>query len=218
MPTISPTPVGQTPKPLGLNLSWPPEAKTAIADILSRYPEDRSRSALIPLLHLAQRTFGGWLSVDALQLVADTLNLPYIRVYEVASFYTMFNLKPVGQHHLQVCTNCACLIRGSDKIVDAVKAHTGLTGSGQTTPDGTFTLTEVECLGACVAAPMMQVTTATGATHYFTHLTPEKTQEILTELQAIGTSLHVDTPPAPVDPISHGLYPEPEANQKERKK
>lgn len=208
MPTINPNAPqssGQTPKSLGLNLQWSDNALKGIASIRSRYPEERARSALIPVLHLAQQEFGGWLSVDAMQLVADTLSLPYIRVYEVASFYTMFNLKPVGTYHVQVCTNCSCLIRGSDKIVDAVKAHTGVSASGQTTPDGTFTFTEVECLGACVSAPMMQVTSTKGS-HYFTNLTPEKTAQILSDLQTKGYSSLVDTPNAPIDPISHNDY------------
>lgn len=192
---------GQTPKALGLNLAWNAAAKKAIDDIRSRYPADRQQSALIPLLWLAQREFGGWLSVDAMQLVADTLGLAYVRVYEVASFYTMFNLKPVGQFHVQVCTNCACMVRGSDKIVQAVKDATGLEASGQTTPDGLFTLTEVECLGACVAAPMMQV-----GTHYYTNLDAKKTKRILTDLKTKGKSSEVDTPQAPTDPITHATY------------
>lgn len=193
---------GQTPKPLGLNLKWTPAAEKKIAEILSHYPAERSRSATIPLLHLAQQEFGGWLPVDAMQLVADTLNLPYIRVYEVASFYTMFNLQPVGKFHLQVCTNCSCLITGSDAVVKEVKEVTGLTASGQTTEDGMFTFTEVECLGACVAAPMMQV-----GTHYYTHLNAAKTREILTHLAKGGApEKYADTPPAAIDPIHHGKY------------
>lgn len=154
MPTISPTRVtiddtaGQTPKALGLNLQWSKEARKAITNILARYPKEQSRSALIPVLHLAQREFGGWLSVDAMQLVGETLNLPYIRVYEVASFYTMFNLKPVGKYHVQVCTNCACMVRGSDEIVKVVKEATGIKQLNDHhqghSDNGTFTLTEVE--------------------------------------------------------------------------
>lgn len=209
MPTIrkvtinSPQSTGQTPHALGLNLSWSKQAQKHITEVLSHYPATQSRSATIPLLHLAQREFGGWLSVDAMQLVADTLNLPYIRVYEVASFYTMFNLTPVGQFHVQVCTNCACMVRNSDEIVAAVKAYTGLKASGQTTPDNRFTFTEVECLGACVAAPMMQI-----GTHYYTHLTPGKTKEILAHLASGGApEQYADTPPAPnADPIHNGKY------------
>ena len=219
MPTIAlsgpeaATLVGQTPKPLGLNLAWNDQQRAQIVAIKARYPASHSRSALIPVLYLAQRAFGGWLSVDAMQLVAETLNLPYIRVYEVASFYTMFNLKPVGQHHLQVCTNCSCLIRGSDAILKTLEAELHL-HPGHTTADGLFTLTEVECLGACVAAPMLQVTTqgqgpngGTSTSHYVTHLTPEKTQQLIRTLQATGSAAAMaDTPPATPDPITHDSY------------
>jgi len=194
---------GQTPHALGLGLVWSRQAQKHIAEVLSHYPAAQSRSALIPLLHLAQREFGGWLSVDAMQLVADTLNLPYIRVYEVATFYTMFNLKPVGRFHLQVCTNCACLIRGSDEVVKAVREFTNIHASGGTSGDNLFTFTEVECLGACVAAPMMQV-----GTHYFTNLTAAKTKQILEHLARGGNpALYADTPPAPhADPLHNGDY------------
>ncbi|MCP5404828.1 MAG: NAD(P)H-dependent oxidoreductase subunit E [Pseudomonadaceae bacterium] len=213
MPTIridDTAAVGQTPKPLGLDLAWSKQAKAAIKDILARYPKERSRSATIPLLHLAQREFGGWLSVDAMQLVADTLNLPYIRVYEVATFYTMFNLKPVGKYHVQVCTNCACMVRGSDAIVQAVKEQAKIGELDDHhqghSPCGTFTLTEVECLGACVGAPMMQVTAQNGASHYYTKLDAKQTKQILKDLKSKGVSELVDTPPADVDPISGGGY------------
>ncbi len=192
---------GQTPKALGLNLSWNKTDETAIADMKSRYPADRSRSALIPLLHYAQRRFGGWLSVDAMQLVADTLNLPYIRVYEVASFYTMFNLAPVGKYHIQICTNCSCLVSGSDAVLAAAKEFAHVTENGGTSADGLFTITEVECLGACVAAPMMQV-----GTHYYAHLDAAKTVQVMRDLKVKGFSDLVDTPEAPVDPISHAAY------------
>lgn len=204
MPTIRiKTETGQTPQPLGLNLSWSADEQKAVARTLAKYPADRQRSATIPLLHLAQRKCGGWLPVDAMQLVADTLGLPYIRVYEVATFYTMFNLAPVGKFHVQVCTNCSCLVRGSDEVVAAVKQHTGLTASGQTDAKGMFTFTEVECLGACVAAPMMQI-----GTHYYTNLTGEKTRQILTHLAKGGApESFADTPPAPAaDPIHNGKY------------
>jgi NADH-quinone oxidoreductase E subunit len=205
MPTIRIDQVtpGQTPQPLGLNLSWSKTEQEAVTRTLAKYPEDRSRSATIPLLHLAQRKCGGWLPVDAMQLVADTLSLPYIRVYEVATFYTMFNLKPVGKYHVQVCTNCACLIRGSDAIVDAVKELAHLEASGETSADGLFTLTEVECLGACVQAPMMQI-----GTHYYTNLTAAKTIEILNHLAKGGDpAKHSSTAPTDAaDPIHNGKY------------
>lgn len=206
MPTIrinEQVSAGQTPHSLGLNLSWSKQEQEAVTRTLAKYPADRSRSATIPLLHFAQRKCGGWLPVDAMQLVADTLGLPYIRVYEVASFYTMFNLTPVGKHHVQVCTNCACMIRDSDAIVAQVKEFTGIEASGQNSADGNFTLTEVECLGACVQAPMMQI-----GTHYYTHLTPEKTREILAHLANGGDpAKHSSTAPTPeADPIHNGKY------------
>ncbi|NBX86833.1 MAG: NAD(P)H-dependent oxidoreductase subunit E [Proteobacteria bacterium] len=196
---------GQTPRALGLGLQWSKKAAASVKEILGRYPVERSRSAVIPLLWLAQREFGGWLSVDAMQLVADTLELPYIRVYEVASFYTMFNLKPVGKFHVQVCTNCSCMIRGSDAIVAAVKDVTGIEASGENSADGMFTFTEVECLGACVAAPMMQVTLADGPLHYYTHLDAGKVREILGHLKKGGeAATFADTSPAKHDPICGG--------------
>ncbi|MDE0723345.1 MAG: NAD(P)H-dependent oxidoreductase subunit E [Alphaproteobacteria bacterium] len=172
----------------GKDLKWTASAKKKVEKILAKYPDDQSRSATIPLLWLAQKEFGGWVSVDAMQLVADTLSLPYIRVYEVATFYTMFNLKPVGKYHVQVCTNCACMIRGSEKIVDVVKEATGLSGQGTISDDGLFTLTEVECLGACVEAPMMQINDG-----YHVKLTPESTVEILEGLKA-GKTVKSTTP------------------------
>lgn len=209
MPTIridSTQDPGQTPRPLGLNLAWSTSARAKVESILARYPAERSRSATIPLLHLAQREFGGWLSVDAMMLVAETLNLPYIRVYEVASFYTMFNLKPVGKHHIQVCTNCSCLIRGADEILAEIKKVTGLE-PGETSADGTITVSAVECLGACVSAPMMQVAESTGSSHYFTNLNAAKTREILKELKENGNAVKLaDTAPADIDPITHATY------------
>src|SRR5262245_55323356 len=118
--------------------------KTADA-IVAKYPKGKHQSALLPLLDLAQRQNGGWLPPAALDYVADYLNLARIRVYEVATFYTMFNLKPVGKHHVQVCTTTPCWLRGSDQIVDACRKHLGVE-VGETTADGKFTLSEVECL------------------------------------------------------------------------
>ncbi|MDD9912111.1 MAG: NAD(P)H-dependent oxidoreductase subunit E [Alphaproteobacteria bacterium] len=210
MTTVAITPMneqqhtGQTPKTLGLNLVWDKAEKAKVKSVLAKYPKGRERSATIPLLKLAQDKCGGWLPVDAMQLVADTVNEPYIRVYEVATFYTMFNLKPVGKFHVQVCTNCACLIRGSDGVTKAVKDIAGVDSSGATSKDGTFTFTEVECLGACVAAPMMQI-----GTHYFTHLTEEKTKDILNHLKEGGDPLkYADTPNAASDPLHNGDYEE----------
>jgi NADH-quinone oxidoreductase subunit E len=133
------------------------KAKTIIA----RYPEGRQRSAVMPLLDLAQRQVGaetetqGWLPVPVIEYVAAMLDMPFIRAYEVASFYTMYNLAPVGRYHVQVCGTTPCLLRGSDDVMAAC-ANKGLV-KGKTTPDGLFTLTEVECMGNCANAPMVQI-------------------------------------------------------------
>jgi NADH-quinone oxidoreductase subunit E len=129
--------------------------------IVGRYPPGRQHSAIIPLLDLAQRQIGaetgtqGWLPIPVIEYVAAYLTMPYIRAYEVATFYTMFNLRPVGRFHVQVCGTTPCMLRGSDDVFAACKAK-GLR-KGQTTPDGLFTLSEVECLGACANAPMVQI-------------------------------------------------------------
>jgi NADH-quinone oxidoreductase subunit E len=134
----------------------------ATADMyVARYPAGRQQSAVMPLLDLAQRQVGaetgsqGWLPVPVIEYVANMLGMPFMRAYEVASFYTMYNLAPVGKYHVQVCGTTPCLLRGSDDVLSACK-NRGLTKGG-TTPDGLFTLTEVECLGACANAPMVQI-------------------------------------------------------------
>ncbi|MCL4164687.1 UNVERIFIED_CONTAM: hypothetical protein GTU68_016142, partial [Idotea baltica] len=124
--------------------------------IISIYPTGHKKAAVIPLLDLAQRQNGGWLPLNAMHKVADLLEMPRMRVYEVATFYTMFMRNPVGKFHLQVCTTTPCWLRGSDDVMKAVKAKLGIE-NGQTTKDGLFTLSEVECLGACVNAPMIQI-------------------------------------------------------------
>ena len=123
---------------------------------MARYPEGRHVSAVLPLLDLAQRQCNGWLPKAALQYVAHFLNMPEIRVWEVVTFYTMFNLKPVGQHFLQVCTTTPCWLRGAGELVALYCKKFGV-DIGETTPDGCFTLKEVECLGACVNAPIVQI-------------------------------------------------------------
>ena len=129
--------------------------------ILARYPKGREQSASIPFLDLAQRQVGaatqtqGWLPVPVIEYVARAIGVPYMRVYEVATFYTMFNLAPVGRYHVQVCGTTPCMLRGSDDVLAACK-NKGLV-KGKATPDGLFTLTEVECLGACANAPMVQI-------------------------------------------------------------
>jgi NADH-quinone oxidoreductase subunit E len=138
------------------------EANLAQAKVIvGRYPPGRQHSAIIPLLDMAQRQVGaesgtqGWLPIPVIEFVAAQLNMPYIRAYEVATFYTMFNLRPVGRFHVQVCGTTPCMLRGSDDVFAACKAK-GLR-KGATTKDGLFTLSEVECLGACANAPMAQI-------------------------------------------------------------
>ncbi|MDP9162744.1 MAG: NADH-quinone oxidoreductase subunit NuoE [Pseudomonadota bacterium] len=141
--------------------AWSSANAKAAADIISRYPEGRQQSATIPLLDLAQRQVGaetntqGWLPIPVIEYVAAHLDLPPVRLLEVATFYTMFNLAPVGRFHVQVCGTTPCMLAGSDDVFAACKAR-GLK-KGHTTPDGLFTLTEVECLGACTNAPMVQI-------------------------------------------------------------
>lgn len=146
--------------------------------IIACYPPGRQASALLPLLDLAQRQAGGWLPRAALDYVAAFLDVAPIRVYEVASFYTMYNLKPVGRHHVQVCTNLSCWLRGADEITHACQRSLGV-GFGETSPDGAFTLTEVECLGACVNAPVVQI-----GDDYYEDLDPAAVERILAEIKA----------------------------------
>jgi NADH-quinone oxidoreductase subunit E len=146
-------------------------------EIIAKYPEGRQRSAILPLFDLAQRQNDGWLSTAAIEHVAKLLDLPYIRAYEVATFYTMYNLKPVGKHHIQVCGTTPCWLRGADKILTACQDTLGIK-KGETTKDGMFTLSEVECLGACVNAPMVQIND-----DYFEDLTIESMAEIIQSLQ-----------------------------------
>ena len=123
-------------------------------NILAKYPKDRGQSALLPLLDLAQRQNNNWIPREAMQYIAEFLKIPEIRVYEVATFYTMYNLKPVGKNFIQLCTTTPCWLRGSDEVVAACKSKLDI-DMGETTEDGQFSLLEVECLGACVNAPMV---------------------------------------------------------------
>lgn len=138
------------------------ESEAKIATILKRYPEGKQASAVIPLLYVAQRQMGrltqsAWVPRVAMDVIADRLSMPPIRVYEVATFYFMFNMKPIGRHHLQLCGTTPCMLRGSDAVLRACKDAGGVKGVGDTSADGMFTLTEVECLGACVNAPILQI-------------------------------------------------------------
>ena len=124
--------------------------------VIARYPEGRQHSAVLPVLDLAQRQNGGHASDAVIDAVSELLDMPRIRVMEVATFYTMINLKPVGKYHLQCCTTTPCWLRGSSEVVDAIRKHLGI-DYGETTQDGLFSMVEVECLGACVNAPIVQV-------------------------------------------------------------
>ena len=138
------------------SFSFSEKAEKEIQGIMEKYPNDRQASAVMPLLDLAQREAGGWLPVSALETVADKVGLAYMRVLEIASFYTMYNLKPVGKWHLQLCGTTPCWLRGSDDILKAIFDTLKLKPN-ETSKDGEFTLTPVECLGACVNAPILQV-------------------------------------------------------------
>lgn len=149
-----------------------------VTEIIARYPEGKQKSALIPLLHMAQEEFGGWLDVPVMDYVGSLLSIDPIEVYEVATFYTMFNMKPVGKYVLEVCQTGPCMLCGSDKIIDHIKNKLGIK-EGETTADGLFTLKPAECLGACGYAPMMQL-----GKFYKEHLTVEKVDKLIDELRA----------------------------------
>lgn len=136
--------------------AFSPENLEKANTLIARYPQGRQASALIPLLDLAQRQHQGWLPKAAIETVANMLSMPPMRALEVATFYTMFNLEPVGKHLVQVCTTTPCWLRGSDDLVKVCQTQLGIENN-ETTPDGLFTLKEVECLGACANAPMVQI-------------------------------------------------------------
>ena len=146
-----------------------------ISEIIARYPEGKQMSALLPVLHLAQEEFGGWLDVPVMDYVAELLSITPIEVYEVATFYSMYNMKPIGKFMFEVCQTGPCMVRGADDIINYIKSKLNIT-VGETTEDGMFTLKAVECLGACGYAPMMQL-----GKNYREHLTPEKVDKIIEE-------------------------------------
>ena len=150
------TAVHDTPVDQPASFAFTPENMTKAKAYIARYPAGRQASAVLWLLYLAQEQNDNWVPRAAMDHIAEILSMPPIRVYEVASFYTMFNLRPVGRHFLQICTTTPCWLRGSDAVVDACKKKLGI-GIGETTPDKKFTLFEVECVGACVNAPIIQV-------------------------------------------------------------
>ncbi len=143
--------------------------------LVARYPEGKQKSALLPVLHLAQDSFGGWLSAETMDYVAELLSIKPIEVYEVATFYSMYNLKPVGKYLFEVCQTGPCMVSGCDDIIAYIGQKLNIK-PGETTADGLFTLKTVECLGACGYAPMMQL-----GKHYREHLTKEKVDAIIEE-------------------------------------
>lgn len=159
------------------DIQFSKETMEQVQKIIRRYPEGKQKSGLIPILHLAQAEFGGWLSPQVMDHVAAILNIQPIEVYEVASFYSMFNLKPVGNCLIEVCRTSSCWLCGAEDIIDHIENKLGIS-VGETTSDGMFTLKAVECLGSCGTAPMMQV----GA-DYHENLTIEKVDNLLDEFR-----------------------------------
>lgn len=146
-------------------------------ELVAKYPEGRQKSAMLPLLDLAQRQNGGWLSIAAIECVANYISEPFMRAYEVVTFYTMYNTKPVGKYHIQVCTTTPCWLRGANEIMKSCEEHTK-TRCGETSKDNMFTISEVECLGACVNAPMLQIND-----DYYEDLDSKKTGDIIKKLK-----------------------------------
>jgi NADH-quinone oxidoreductase subunit E len=158
------------------------EKQAKVREIIARYPEGKQKSALIPILHMAQEENNGWLSAEAMDYVAELLQLKPIEVYEVATFYSMYNLKPIGRYLFEVCQTGPCMLNGSDAIINYIQEKLNIK-VGETTPDGMFTLKVVECLGACGYAPMMQM-----GKFYKEHLTKEKIDQIINECRRTAAS------------------------------
>lgn len=163
-----------------MQIEFSPEKIARVNELIARYPQGKQKSALLPVLHLAQQEFSGWLDVPVMDYVASLLSIEPIEVYEVASFYSMYNLKPVGKHLFEVCQTGPCMLNGSDEIIAYIKEKLQIK-VGETTADGLFTLKTVECLGACGYAPMMQL----GKT-YREHLTKERVDAIIEECRALA--------------------------------
>ena len=162
------------------NIKFSEQSLDYVYGLMKRYPEGKHKSALIPILHIAQAEFDGWLSQKAMDYVASILKIQPVEVYEVASFYSMFNLKPVGKCLIEVCRTSSCWLRGAEDIISHLENKLRIK-VGQTTPDGMFTLKTVECLGSCGTAPMMQV-----GTDFFENLNEEKTDLLLQKFRNEG--------------------------------
>ena len=156
---------------------WSEENFSKVKTIIDKYPSGKQQSAVIPVLDLAQRQNKGWLTKNIIEKVAETLSMSFIRVMEVASFYSMFNLEPVGKNFIQICRTTPCWLRGSDKLLEVAKNVTGC-NLGETSKDNKFTLVEVECLGACCNAPMIQIND-----DYYEDLTEENFKHLLLKLK-----------------------------------
>ncbi len=179
-------------------------SEAEIVKAIAQYPAGKQASAVLPLLYIAQRQMGrqtgsAWVPRAAMDEVARKLGIAPVRVYENATFYLMFNTKPIGKYHLQVCTTTPCMLRGSDEIVSACQKISGITNFGESSPDGLFTLSEVECMGACVNAPMIQIND-----DYFEDLDAERMEKLLLDLKS-GKPL----PPAGSTKGRHNSEPEP---------
>jgi len=156
---------------------WSEENFSKVKTIIDKYPSGKQQSAVMPVLDLAQRQNKGWLTKNIIEKVAETLSMSFIRVMEVASFYSMFNLEPVGKNFIQICRTTPCWLRGSDKLLEVAKNVTGC-NLGETSKDDKFTLVEVECLGACCNAPMIQIND-----DYYEDLTEENFKHLLLKLK-----------------------------------
>ena len=169
-----------------IEVKFSAESLELVNRIIARYPEGKQKSALLPILHIAQAEFGGWLSVDTMNYVAGLLKLEQIEVYEVATFYSMFNLKPVGQYVLEVCQTGPCMLSGAGEIIQHISKKLNIK-PGETTADGMFTLKTVECLAACGSAPVMLV-----GDKYQENLTTEKVDSLIDGWCKCGKSAHTN--------------------------
>ena len=165
-------------KKINQNFEWSKDNFEKISNILKKYPSNKIQSAVIPLLDLAQRQNKGWLSKNSMEKVAETLSMSYIRVLEVATFYSMFNLEPIGKNFVQICRTTPCWLRGSDKL-SKVAQEVCNTQIGETSVDKKFTVVEVECLGACCNAPMIQIND-----EYYEDLDEENFRQLLIDLKS----------------------------------
>jgi len=155
-----------------------PDRMTEVTQLIARYPDGRQKSALLPILHMAQQDFDGYLSTETMNYVASLLGIEPVEVYEVATFYTMFHLTPVGTYVLEICRTGPCALAGADDTLERLETILGIK-EGETTPDGLFTIKTVECLASCASAPVVQV-----GERYINHVTPDCVPALLDDLQS----------------------------------